>query len=203
MILAYFWSKMMLRLRGKSIRGSQIDRKAMVNYGSNIVNSTMGRYSYCGYDCWIIEADIGSFCSISNNVRIGGPSHPIDWVSTSPVFHSGKNMFGMHFSEHEYQPFSRTCIGNDVWIGECSLIKAGVKIGDGAVIGMGSVVTKDVCPYEIWAGNPARFVRKRFSDDVIDRLEKSKWYENDEKRIKELANEITSPSVFLDEVFQQ
>lgn len=149
---SYYWSKLTKRVQGKAIRGSRIDRSAYVNYGSNIVNSSMGRYSYCGYDCWIIEADIGNFCSISNNVRIGGPAHPIDWISTSPVFQRGKNVIKKHFSEHNFDPYRRTTIGNDVWIGENVMIKQGVTIGNGAIIGMGSIVTKNVPAYEIWGG---------------------------------------------------
>ncbi len=189
----------MIRFRGKAIRGSKIDHRAKINYGSNVVNSTMGRYSYCGYDCWIIEADIGSFCSISNNVRIGGPSHPVAWISTSPVFCDGKNLLGKHFSRHKYEPFTRTKIGSDVWIGECALVKAGVTIGNGAVIGMGSVVTKDVGDYEIWAGNPARFIRKRFDDEMIKSLIETKWWDKPDSWIEKNATLFSSPSRFMKE----
>lgn len=197
-MISYYWSKLMLRIRGKSIRGSNIDKRARVNYGSNIVNSSMGRYSYCGYDCWIIESDIGAFCSISNNVRIGGPSHPVEWASTSPVFHGGSNILNKHFSKHEFNPFSRTTIGNDVWIGECALIKAGIKIGDGAVIGMGSVVTKDVGPYEIWAGNPAKLIRLRFSTEIIESLTKIQWWDWEEEKLSNIADMITNPSSLIE-----
>lgn len=196
-MIAYYWSKVMKRLQGKAIRGSTLDKTSRVNYGSNIVNSSLGRYSYCGYDCWIIEADIGSFCSISNNVRIGGPSHPMQWVSTSPVFHKGKNMFGMHFCEHEYYPYVRTTIENDVWIGENVMIKAGAKIGNGAIIGMGSVVTKDVGNYEIWAGNPARLIRKRFDDDVIGSFISLKWWDMKDEVIRVYADSIDNQALFL------
>ena len=196
----YYWSKAMIRLRGKSVRGSEIDPRSKVNSGSNVVNSTIGRYTYCGYDCWIIEADIGAFCSVSNNVRIGGPAHPVTWVSSSPVFCKGKNLLNRHFAEHEFDPFTRTVIGNDVWIGECALIKAGVKIGNGAVIGMGSVVTKDVGDYEIWAGNPARLIRKRFDDAVIHRLTESKWWEQPDAWIEKYAPLFSSPEQFLKEI---
>lgn len=188
--LSYYWSKFALMLRGKSIRGSALDRTARINYGSNVVNSKMGRFSYCGYDCWIIEAEIGAFCSISNNVRIGGPSHPVDWVSTSPVFHKGRNMFGFHYSEHEFNPYKRTKIGNDVWIGENAMIKAGVTIGDGAVVGMGSVVTKDIGPYEIWIGNPAKMLRTRFNETTITELLNLSWWNLSDDQLVRLASHI-------------
>ena len=200
MKLAYYWSKAMIRVKGKAIRGSKIDKSSKINYGSNVVNSSVGRYTYCGYDCWIIESDIGAFCSISNNVRIGGPAHPIKWVSSSPVFCKGKNILNKNFAEHSFTPFTRTSIGNDVWIGECTMIKAGVKIGNGAVIGMGSVVTKDIGDYEIWAGNPARFIRKRFDDDIIRGLIKSKWWDKPDSWLEKYMTHIPSPENFIKEI---
>lgn len=73
-------------------------------------------------------------------------------------------------------PTPRTVIGNDVWIGQGAFIKAGVHIGTGAVIGMGAVVTHDVEPYKIWVGNPARLIRKRFDDEMVQQLLASKWW---------------------------
>ena len=200
MNIEYYWSKFVLMLHGRSVRGSRIDKRARINYGSNVVNSTMGRYSYCGYDSWIIEADIGSFCSISNNVRIGGPAHSVNWVSSSPVFCNGKNMFGKNFGDNRFEPFTRTTIGNDVWIGECAMIKAGVKIGNGAVIGMGSVVTKDVGDYEIWAGNPAKFIRKRFDDETIRQLTATKWWDKPDEWIEKNAANFPLPEKFIKEI---
>ena len=197
MNIARVWSKAFLVLHGKSIRNSDISRQARINYGSNIVSSKIGRYTYCGYDCWIIAADIGAFCSISNEVKIGGPAHPIDWVSTSPLFHNGKNMFKKHFSKHKFEPYALTKIGNDVWIGEGAMIKAGIEIGSGAVIGMGSVVTKNVGAYEIWAGNPAKFIRKRFNDELIDALLKRAWWDKPEEKIREVAELFTDPQKYI------
>ena len=199
MNIGYYWSKILLRLRGKAIRGSFIDKNARVNSGSNVVNSSIGRYSYCGYDCWIIDAEIGAFCSISNNVRIGGPSHPVEWVSTSPVFHRGSNMLRKNFSNHEFDPYKRTYIGNDVWIGECALIKSGVRIGNGSVIGMGSVVTKDVGDYEIWAGNPARLIKHRFDNKIAEQLNESEWWNESEERLYDLSKYFNSPNNFIEE----
>lgn len=191
--LQWYWSKLFLLLHGKSVRGSNIDKTSKVNYGCNIVNTQIGKYTYCGYDCWVIDAEIGAFCSISNNVRIGGPAHPMNWISTSPVFHAGKNILNKHFSEHEFESMKKTVIGNDVWIGESALIKAGVTIADGAVIGMGSVVTHDVGPYEIWAGNPARKIRNRFEYEKIKLLEKSQWWNKSEVELSALAVHFNCP----------
>lgn len=197
MNLLYYWSKILIKIRGKSIRGSKLQKTTKINSGSNIVNSTIGKYTYCGYDCWIIETQIGNFCSISNNVRIGGPNHPIDWVSMSPVFHIGRNVFKKNFFEHDYAPYKNTIIGNDVWIGENVLIKAGIKIGNGAVIGMGSVVTKNIGDYEIWAGNPAKYIRKRFDDEIIKELNKIGWWNLSDEKISEIARYFNSPSKLI------
>lgn len=196
----YYFHKLCKRIQGKAIRGCKIDRNAYVNSGCNIVNTNMGAYSYCGYDCWIIEANIGKFCSISNQVHIGGPSHPFSWVSTSPIFHDGRNVFNKNFSNNDYIPFERTEIGNDVWIGENAYIKAGVKIGDGSIIGMGSVVTKDVASYEIWAGNPARKIRDRFEKEKADLLIKYQWWNWDESLILKRADLFNDLDLFIKEV---
>lgn len=102
-----------------------------------------------------------------------------------------------NFARHEFEIFKRTSIGNDVWIGNRVMIKAGVKIGDGAVIGMGSIVTHDVGAYEIWAGNPARLIRKRFDEETINELMKTKWWEWEDQRIEKYAEEVTSPESFV------
>lgn len=173
-------------LNPKAIKLSNIDKRAKVLPGCQVVNSNIGKYSYIAYDTSIIYCNIGSFCSIAIDCYIGGPSHPIDWISTSPVFCKGRNVLNYNFSKHEYNPFKITNIGNDVWIGAKCKIKAGVNIGDGAIIGMGSVVTKNIPPYEIWAGNPAKYIRKRFEQHIIDNLLSMKWWEMSKK--KELKN---------------
>lgn len=175
-MLLYIWAKVLKKIRGAAIKNSTIDKTSKVESGSQIVNSTFGRHSFCGYDCQIINCDVGSFTSIANNVVIGGAQHPMDWVSMSPVFYEGKDSVKTKFSEHIRPDALKTKVGNDVWIGQGALIKAGVSVGDGAVVGMGSVVTKNVAPYCIVAGNPARLIKKRFDEDIIDNLFQLKWW---------------------------
>ena len=95
--------------------------------------------------------------------------------------------------------YSRTIIviGNDVWIGNRVMIKAGVNIADGAVIGMGSIVTKDIGPYEIWAGNPARMIRKRFDDETIAALEEMKWWNWNDEKIELSSGVMTDVAKFI------
>ena len=123
--------------------------------------------------------------------------HPIDWVSSSSVFCEGKDSIKTKFAKHKKVPAKKTIVGNDVWIGQCALIKQGVRVGTGAVIGMGSIVTKDVDPFTVVAGNPARVIKKRFSEDVIDDLLKSNWWNLSEARLYELGSSFNNVKEFL------
>ena len=152
--------------------------------------SSIGTLS-AAYDC-----EIGNFCSIARECYIGGASHALDWVSTSGCFYLNYNYKGMCYNEADYQWYRQTKIGNDVWLGIRTIIQGGVSIGDGAVIGAGSIVTKDVGPYEIWAGNPARFIRKRFDDETIEKLLKSQWWNWDDDRLKEYGDKFNSLDEF-------
>lgn len=197
MILTTIWAKIVKKIRLSSIRQSSIHGTSKIESGCNIVSVNMDRYSFCGYDCEIINAEIGSFCSIANNVIIGGAAHPIQWVSSSPVFYSGRDSVKKKFSEFERDTDKRTYIGSDVWIGNYSLIKQGIHIGIGAVVGMGSIVTKDVPHYAIVAGNPARIIRYRFDEDVIKGLLNSKWWEMSDDELLKYSQYIQTPEIFL------
>lgn len=116
-LIESLWNKLVKKVRLSSIRNCVIDKTSKVESGSNQVSVTMGRYSFCGHNCEIVNAEIGSFCSIANNVHIGGAMHPIDWLSTSPVFYEGRDSVKKKFSEFERPATRKTLIGNDVWIG--------------------------------------------------------------------------------------
>lgn len=89
--IKYLWSKLLKKIRGSAIVNSTVHHTSKIYSGSHIVNSTIGKHTYCGYDCEIINTDVGAFCSIAGNVKIGGAMHPTDWVSSSPVFYSGRS----------------------------------------------------------------------------------------------------------------
>jgi acetyltransferase-like isoleucine patch superfamily enzyme len=175
--IKYYFSIFLKKLRGAAISRSSFDFDAKVEAGSKIVDSKFGRHSFCGYDCVIINTCIGSFCSLANNVTIGGAAHPLAFLSTSPVFLSHKDSVKTKFSRHDYLPQIRTEIGHDVWIGDGAYVKAGVKIGHGAAVGMGAVVTKDVPPYAVVGGNPARILKYRFRPEVIEALLHWAWWD--------------------------
>lgn len=170
------------------IQNSKINSTAAICSGVRFYRSSIGKYSYIGNNSFITDTEIGNFTSISMDCYIGGTTHPLDWVSTSPVFHKWENIMKKNFARHEFEIFNKTKIGNDVWIGNRVMIKAGITISDGAVIGMGSVVTHDIGPYEIWAGNPAKLIRKRFEEDTISQLEKAAWWNWSDDKIGDYAN---------------
>ncbi len=195
----YLYGKFVRRiLIGKCVRDSIIDKTANTSTGGNILNSTMGRYSYSSYDCWIINADIGAFCSIADNVYIGGREHPMSWASTSPVFeHGDSNGAPDSFEKFAVPEIKRTKIGNDVWIGHGAIIKAGVTVGDGAVIGSGAVVTKDVPPYAVVGGCPAKVIKYRFEDDMIKQLLETHWWTLNDSQIAKISPYVKDPSLFI------
>lgn len=128
---------------------------------------------------------IGAFCSIAPGVKIFlGGEHRVDWVTTYPfnvLWESGRQIMGHPKTKGD------VIIGNDVWIGTEAVIMSGVKIGDGAVVGARAVVTKDIEPYAIYAGNPARLVRKRFDEPtIIEQLLDLKWWNFKDKEIEQL-----------------
>ena len=128
---------------------------------------------------------IGKFCSIAKNVTIFlGGNHRVDWVSTYPFFEIFKDIPKNKIIEGHPSTKGDVVIGNDVWIARNVTILSGVKIGNGAVIAAGSIITKDIGNYEIWAGNPAKMIRKRFDSETIEHLEKLKWWDWDIDKIK-------------------
>ena len=164
------------------VRNSSIDRTAAIDKFTRFYDSSIGRYSYVGASCIVVNTTIGKFCSIAQNTIIGGANHPLDWVSTSPVFRKGENILGKNLSHLDHRAYEETTIGNDVWIGEGAMIMTGCNIGDGAVIAARAVVTRDVGPYSIVAGIPAKEIRKRFEAEDIAYLQELKWWDwSDEK----------------------
>jgi len=196
----YVWYKAMTKIKGVAITDSKVAKDAKIEANSVFVSSNIGRFSYCGYGCYIVNTEIGAFCSISDNVSIGGGTHPLNWVSTSPAFYHGKDSISKRLANLEYNMKDpHTIIENDVWIGKGVYIKPGVTISNGAVIGMGSVVTKDVNAYAIVAGNPAREIGKRFDDSTIEKMLQTEWWMWDENILKKKSHLFDNVNGFLNE----
>lgn len=199
-MIKYLLSKFFKKARLAAIINSKIDKTSKVESGSHISGSTFGKYSYCGYDCEILNCEIGNYVSIANNCKMGGANHVTSWVSTSPVFYYGSDSIKKKFAEFKRPPGKRITIGNDVWIAEGCIIKEGVTIGTGAVVGMGAVVTKDIPPYGIAVGNPARVIKFRFEEKTINDLIESEWWNLEDQIIQKLAVYVKEPYLFIQEL---
>jgi len=140
-----------------------------------------GAYSYINGAGRFSDVRIGRYCSIAESVTLGYPEHPLTWLSTSSLQYQSPSWAHLPdgWQAKPHRPVKTTVIGNDVWIGAGSFIRSGVTIGDGAVVGAHSVVTKDVPPYAIVAGNPARLLRYRFDDEMITKLISLAWWNYD------------------------
>lgn len=139
----------------------------------------LGAYSYT-QSFFSHVAQVGRYCSIGANVEVMGSNHPVDWVSASPVFYRRKRANQWKSNRETFLPFQDQGppveIGNDVWIGDGALLAHGVKLGTGSVIAARSIVTRDVPPYAIVGGSPARLIRWRFPEEIIERLLASEWW---------------------------
>lgn len=197
---SYYLAKILHKMRISSFNHCALDPSAKVDSECAISKVTIGRYSYVGSGTRITDAVIGNFCSIGGNCGIGGGIHPTDMVSTSPAFLMGRNILGKNFAEIPYNPSKTVEIGNDVWIGIGACILSGVKICDGAIIGAHAVVTKDVEPYCVVAGVPARVIRKRFDDETINKMIALKWWEWSEEKLTSLGEFFDDPERLFAEV---
>lgn len=159
----------------------------------------IGRYTYIGSRCDFERTKIGSFTSIGAQVICGMGSHPLNYISTYPGFYT-KDSSGAEWLGNliEYDDKKKTTIGSDVWIGVRSIIISGVNIGHGSVIAAGSVVTKDVPPYAIVGGIPAKIIKYRFNMEELEIILNSKWWEFPISSIKNSARYCDKPDAFID-----
>lgn len=188
---------------------SQFEGRNLVYPMTTIGKSEIGFATYISSSCSFYKTKIGRYCSIGANVKVIAGNHPTSkYISSHPIFYNNKGFSGLYyesgnlFNEYSYtnENESFLCeIGNDVWIGESVKILNGICIGDGAIIGTGSVVTKHIPPYSIVGGVPAKLIRYRFTEEEINYLLKLKWWNKDEDWIRYNINLFSDVKLLMED----
>jgi phosphonate metabolism protein (transferase hexapeptide repeat family) len=161
------------------LRDAQIGRRCEVLANTYIEYSSLGDYSYLGQNCEVADAHIGKFTAIANSVRIGAPNHPMGRASQHRFTYVPEYYEATVTRDRDFfagRRADKVIVGNDCWIGHAAIILPGVTVGDGAVIAAGAVVSRNVRPYTIVGGVPARPIRQRFGDAIAERLIRIAWW---------------------------
>lgn len=176
----YIWYKvlLLLRLPIDLINHNIVDSTSRVSKGVSLKHCKIGKYNYLAMRSSLYNVEVGNYCCFGPDIHIGGMQHSYWWYSMSPIL------------SEECKTPDRTVIGNDVWIGAQAIIKQGVKIGDGAVVGANSFVNKDVEPFSIVVGSPAKHIKFRFDKDVQEKIVKSEYWNHDPKAARKLLESL-------------
>lgn len=195
-------------------KGAYIDQSCILEGRSRFANRTklfhckVGKATYFNTGTELHHIKIGRYCSIGSNVKAITGRHPtFQFVSTHPAFFSTSKQAGFTYVEKnkfEEYLYVKDCysveIGNDVWIGSDARIMGGIHVGDGAIIAAGALVTKDVPPYAIVGGVPARVIKYRFDDNQVKKLLNIRWWDEDEEWIRKHSGYFEDIEKFLTEI---
>ena len=166
----------------------------------SIVESSFGDYSYCAGDVAIIYSQVGKFCSFASHVRLNPGNHPMDRVTQHHMTYRKRSYGFADEDDAEFFDWRRAhkvSVGHDVWIGHGAILLPGVSVGTGAVVAAGAVVSKDVAPYTIVAGVPARPIRPRFPADVAAQLQRIAWWNWSRELLEARFDDLNDLDSFL------
>ncbi|HTV68689.1 MAG TPA: DapH/DapD/GlmU-related protein [Rhizobiaceae bacterium] len=185
------------------LKTTKLGRHCVVAERVILRDCIVGDFSYFERHAEAIYTTIGKFCSIAANTRINALDHPMERLTTHKVTYRPNEYFrylGVDEDWRSTRQGKRVTLGHDVWIGHGAVIRPGVTIGNGAVIGANAVVTRDVAPFTIVAGAPARKIRFRFQPQVIERIEKLAWWDWPVERLFEAIPDMQALGIeaFLD-----
>ena len=185
------------------VTASRFGRWCEVGRGARILNTDFGDYSYCDRFADIANADVGKFCNIAAMTRIGPTDHPMTTASLHHFLY--RSNYYWDDAEGDAAFFARRAarrvhLGHDTWIGHGAIVKPEVTVGLGAIVGAGAVVTRDVAPWTIVVGNPARPLRRRFPPETAARMEALAWWDWDHDRLRAALPDFRalSAEAFLD-----
>ena len=168
-----------------TISNSCLENNITIYNYCSLSNVFLGKFSYIAQNSQLNLTKLGKFCSIGPYLICGYGEHPTNFISTNPIFFSTYKQCGVTFaSKSFFQELKEITIGHDVWIGARVFIKDGIKIGNGAVIAAGAVVVKDVPDYAIVGGIPAKIIRFRFSEEIIQELLNIQWWNWSEEKLQ-------------------
>lgn len=185
------------------ITDSEFGAYTEIGKGSRIAFSEIGDYSYCDRFADIANASVGKFSNIASFTRIGATDHPLDTAACHHFLYRSADYWDDAQMDHAFfahRKSRRARIGHDTWIGHGAMIKPEVTLGDGAVVAAGAVVTRDVDPYDIVAGTPARSIRRRQPVAIADRLIGLAWWDWDHAALRKGLEDFRalSAEAFLD-----
>jgi hypothetical protein len=183
------------------IRDSVLGPWTAIGPNCSISESTFGDYSYCAGDVSIIYSEVGKFCSFASHVRLNPGNHPMDRVTQHHMtYRRAQYGFGELDDEafFDWRRADKVTVGHDVWLGHGVLLMPGVSVATGAVIGAGAVVTRDIAPYTIAVGVPARPLRQRFTNEVVEKLMQIAWWDWPREVLEERLDELCDLPAFLE-----
>ncbi|MCE0492091.1 acetyltransferase [Pantoea sp. Mb-10] len=180
------------------MRDTRIGAQCEILAHSYLEYSEVGDFSYLGEHCCIADAHIGRFTAMANYVRIGAPNHPLDRPAQHrftycPEYYDAQAQRDSGFFAQRRA--DRVIIGNDVWIGHGVIVLPGVRVGDGAVLAAGAVVTRDVAPYTLVGGVPARVIRPRFAPEIAAQLQAIAWWNWPLEKLMAHLADFQSPDI--------